>query len=117
MTTEPAMKRCPQCAEEIRAAAIRCRYCGSRLDGGALTRGWYRSRTNRMVAGVCAGLAEEFGVSVTIWRLAFVLATLTSAGMGLVVYLALWVIMPLQSEGRPGADALPPPGRAGGAHP
>ena len=56
-----------------------------------------------MVAGVCAGLAEEFGISVTIARLAFVLGTLVS-GMGVVIYLVLWVVMPYQPE----AELLPP---------
>jgi len=96
--TEP-MVRCPYCAEEIRAEAIKCRYCGSAVTTDtALTRTWHRSHRGRMVAGVCAGLAEEFGVSVTVIRLAFVLAVVIGWGMGLVLYLALWVIMPYRDE-------------------
>jgi phage shock protein PspC (stress-responsive transcriptional regulator) len=54
-----------------------------------------RLRKGRVVAGVCAGLAEQFGVSVTILRLAFVLGTLVSGFMlGVVIYLVLWVVMP-----------------------
>ena len=52
-----------------------------------------------MIAGVCAGLAEQFGVSVTIIRLAFVLGVIVGWGMGLVLYLALWVIMPVRPSG------------------
>lgn len=90
----PDTKRCPFCTEEIRAEAVKCRYCGSFLEtGSALVRTWYRRRDGKVVAGVCAGLAEQFGISVTIVRLAFVLGTLIG-GPGLIIYLVLWVSMP-----------------------
>lgn len=87
------MKQCPYCAEDIQDAAVKCRYCGSTLTGTELSRTWYRSRRHKMIAGVCAGLAEQFGVPVTALRLALVLLTL-GLGWGVIVYVVLWVIMP-----------------------
>jgi phage shock protein PspC (stress-responsive transcriptional regulator) len=92
------MKHCPFCAEEIQDQAVKCRYCGSLLDGSVLTRTWYRSRRGKMIAGVCAGLAEQFGISVTALRLAVVLLTLLGFGWGLIVYVVLWVIMPYRDR-------------------
>lgn len=93
------MKRCPYCAEEIREEATKCRYCGSMLAGSALSRTWYRSRRGKMIAGVCAGLAEQLGISVTALRLAAILLTLLGAGWGVIIYAVLWVIMPYRENG------------------
>ena len=58
--------------------------------------GLYRSKSDRMIAGVCGGLAKRFNIS-SIWvRLAFVLIVLLG-GAGLLLYLILWVIMPEES--------------------
>jgi phage shock protein PspC (stress-responsive transcriptional regulator) len=46
-----------------------------------------------MIAGVCAGLARRFGMSAGIMRLLFVLSVLLP-GPQVVIYLALWLIMP-----------------------
>lgn len=92
------MKQCPYCAESVQEAAIKCRYCGSFLDGSPLTRSWHRSREGKMIAGVCAGLAEEFGISVTAVRLAAILCTVAAGGLGIILYVALWVIMPYRDR-------------------
>jgi len=49
----------------------------------------------RMIAGVCAGLAQYLGVDATLVRLVFVLLALFAAG-GVLLYLILWLIMPLE---------------------
>ena len=67
------------------------------LDGTLLTRSWYRSRRDKMIAGVCGGLAEQFGVSPTALRLAAVLFTLFG-GWGIIVYVILWIIMPYRDD-------------------
>jgi phage shock protein PspC (stress-responsive transcriptional regulator) len=103
---DQAVKYCPYCAEEIRPEAIKCRHCGSIVDGHPLSHTWYRSRAGKRIAGVCSGLAEEFGISVTILRLAFVLGTLIG-GPGVIIYLVLWVIMPYRPEMEDRPRALP----------
>jgi phage shock protein PspC (stress-responsive transcriptional regulator) len=48
---------------------------------------------SRIIAGVCAGLARRFGVSPTLVRILFVASCLLP-GPQILIYLALWVIMP-----------------------
>ena len=58
------------------------------------TKRLYRSRTDQMVGGVCAGVAEYFDIDPTIVRLVFAALTLFGVGSPVLVYLVLWVIMP-----------------------
>jgi len=55
-----------------------------------------RSRHNRVVAGVCGGLAEFFGISAFWFRLAFLLALLPGGVPGLLPYILLWLIIPAE---------------------
>jgi phage shock protein C len=58
-----------------------------------------RSRKNRVIAGVCGGLAEWLGWDVTLVRVAYVLISIFSVAFpGIIVYLVLWLIMPLPAE-------------------
>ena len=71
-----------------------------RSDGGGLeesrtwlgSQGLYRPRDGRVIAGVCAGLARRYNAPIFLVRV-LMLVTLF-AGPGLIVYLALWILMP-----------------------
>jgi phage shock protein C len=55
----------------------------------------YRSRSNQMIAGVCAGLASYFGWDPTVVRVAYVLVSIFSAAFpGALVYVILWLVVP-----------------------
>lgn len=56
-----------------------------------------RSETDKMIAGVCGGLATYLGVDPVLVRLAFVILFLAS-GIGLAIYVILWIIMPAASQ-------------------
>lgn len=94
MSEQILAKKCPYCAEEIRAEAVRCKYCRTWLSQSALQREWFRSNDKRILTGVCGGLAEEFMISATLVRLLFVIATIFSGGLALVIYIVLAFIMP-----------------------
>jgi phage shock protein C len=53
----------------------------------------YRSANNKMLAGVCGGIAEYFGWDLTMVRLALVLFTLFG-GAGILFYIIAWIVMP-----------------------
>lgn len=58
-----------------------------------------RSRQQNMIAGVVGGLAEFFDLDVTVLRIIYALVSLFSGAFpGIIVYLILWVIMPLDDE-------------------
>jgi phage shock protein C len=62
-----------------------------------MARRLYRSKTERMLGGVCGGIADLFDIDPTLVRLVFVLATLWG-GLGLIIYLILWWIAPYKEE-------------------
>jgi phage shock protein PspC (stress-responsive transcriptional regulator) len=54
--------------------------------------------SEKRIAGVCSGLARYFEVDVTLVRLLVVAGTLCSGGLGLLAYIAAWIIMPRDTE-------------------
>ncbi len=59
-----------------------------------------RSRTEKMIGGVCGGLAQYFEIDPTVVRLLWVIIILFG-GSGVLLYIILWLIMPLESPAAP----------------
>jgi phage shock protein PspC (stress-responsive transcriptional regulator) len=58
----------------------------------------YRSRENKMIAGVCGGLAEYFQIDVSLVRLVWILMVV-AAGSGVFLYILAWIIVPERDGG------------------
>ncbi len=60
-----------------------------------------RSQTDQMIGGVCGGLAQYLGIDSTFVRLFFVLLAFAGNGIGVLAYLLLWIILPVEGHTRP----------------
>jgi phage shock protein C len=67
-----------------------------------------RSRSDKIIAGVCGGIARRYGWDPLLVRIAYVLVSIFSAAFpGIIVYVVLWFLMPLEGT------STPPPPQAG----
>jgi len=87
-------RKCPYCAEEIHAEAIRCPYCRSRIAALDPAR-WYRDHPARRVGGVAAAIAHALALPLPFVRIGFLALTFVHL-LGPVVYGALWLIVPFR---------------------
>jgi phage shock protein C len=59
----------------------------------------YRSKKERMLGGICAGLGEHFDIDPTVIRLVWVVITVISIGTGVLVYILAWILIPEEDTG------------------
>ncbi len=85
---------CNACGKAIPDDARLCPYCARPVAGAApVVHQLVRPRSGRMIAGVCAGLAQHFAWDLTILRLLWVLF-FVFAGAGGLLYIILWIVIP-----------------------
>lgn len=108
---------CKNCGNAMNDDARFCSVCGtpaavhsSPYAGYATVNRLVRPRLGRMVAGVCQGLANNYGWDVTWVRVITVLLAVFGGGVGLVAYLVFWVVMPEEPLVLPQPSAWPPQG-------
>lgn len=99
---------CPACQRQIADNSNFCYNCGAKqqpgpVHGGAVKR-LVRSSIDKKIGGVCAGLADYFDIDVTIIRICWVLAVFC-AGTGFLLYLILWIALPLAPPAYSGTSA------------
>ncbi len=102
-TAKEAAEEAREEAEEVKEEAEEAR---ERVEGAeeareerasyTMKRRLTKSKSNKMIFGVCGGLGEYFGIDPTLVRLAFVLLAFLN-GIGIVIYIILAVIMPSES--------------------
>lgn len=105
---------CSSCGKELGSARdrigtssedghLRGTEAPDRGTGGKRIRRLLRSRSSRMLGGVCGGIGAFLGIDATFVRIAFALFTLAS-GVGVLVYVALWMIVPSEKTA-PGVES------------
>ncbi len=68
------------------------------MNGGTRGKVLVRSREGRMLAGVCAGVANFLGVDVTLVRVVVAVVALITGGAGVLAYLVAWALIPQEGD-------------------
>jgi phage shock protein C len=99
---------CPQCSKEYTQRVNFCCQCGTALFTPVATspKKLVRSRTDRKIAGVCAGFADYLELDVTLVRILWLMLVLFG-GWGLLGYLIAWIVMPQEPLRQPAVAPQP----------
>lgn len=98
---------CPSCSKDIAIGSKYCYNCGAKQPepgspglspATGAPRKLMRSSTDKKLGGVCAGLADYFDMDPTVIRLLWLLFVICG-GTGVLVYLVLWIVLPLAPGG------------------
>jgi phage shock protein C len=73
----------------------------------------YRSRSDRMLAGVAGGVADRFDLDPAVVRIGWAILILPSGGIFLLIYIVMAIVVPLEPIGDPGASGWSPSGTGG----
>jgi phage shock protein C len=84
---------CNFCGKVIQDDANLCAYCGRRVGAVAARNQLLRSRTDRKVAGVCAGLAEYLDLDIALVRVLTVVLSIIWAPL-VIAYVVMWIVVP-----------------------
>ncbi|MFA5295668.1 MAG: PspC domain-containing protein [Methanoregulaceae archaeon] len=58
----------------------------------------YRSRSDRLLGGICGGLGTHFDTDPNLIRIIWIVLSLLSIGIGVIAYIAAWIIIPEEPE-------------------
>jgi phage shock protein PspC (stress-responsive transcriptional regulator) len=84
---------CNACGRQIPDDAQICAYCGKAVAGSVAHKRLVRVREGRQIAGVCKGVAQYFGLDVSLVRIVWLVCAAFGL-LGVVAYFAAWIIMP-----------------------